>query len=99
MILENVFLITFWTDLIYAVSGWVIIIVAAQSNMQIHEEIKREIKSLSEMADLFVQLRVTIGRALLREKSRKRTGGRAENWNRLRRVGFAQSNSLLYSRY
>lgn len=37
-------------------------------------------------ADLFVQLRVTIGRALLREKSRKSTGDRAENWNRLRRV-------------
>jgi len=41
---------------------------------------KGKIKNLSEMmADLFVQLCTTIGRALLRRKSRKRTGGRVEN--------------------
>lgn len=54
--------------------------------MRFREEIKREIKSPGEMADLFVQLRVTIGGALLRGKSWKRVGGRAENWNRVRRV-------------
>jgi len=70
---------------------WIIavVVVTVQSNMQIRsrEKIKRKIKGQSENGgvDLFVQRRITIGWALLRGKSQKRIGGRAENWNRARR--------------
>lgn len=48
------------------------------ADMLLRENKKGKIKG--EMtADLFVQLRTTIDRALLRGKSRKRTGGRVEN--------------------